>query len=56
MLTACVLMLSTGTMTEHGHRIKGRAAVNNPANRFHDYRHEAFDDGWGIPDADLDAP
>jgi len=56
MLTVCVLMLSTATMTEPGHRIKGRAAVNNPANRFHDYRHEAFDDGWGIPDADLDAP
>lgn len=56
MLTACVLILSTGTMTEPRNRIKGRAAVNNPANRFHEYRHEAFDDGWGIQDADLDAP
>ena len=43
-------------MTETRSRIKGRAAVNNPANRFHQYHHEAFDDGWGTQGADLDLP
>ena len=30
--------------------------MNNPANHFHDYRREAFNDGWGAQDADPDDP
>ncbi len=30
----------------------GRGAVSNPAGRFERYREEAFDDGWGEPEAD----
>ena len=37
-------------MAEQGKPIKGRGAGDNPANRFHDYRREAFDDGWGTLD------
>lgn len=37
-------------MAEQGRPIKGRGAGDNPPNRFHDYRREAFDDGWGTLD------
>ncbi|MEN8760826.1 MAG: PA0069 family radical SAM protein [Thiogranum sp.] len=43
-------------MTESRKRIKGRAVLNNPANRFQACRHEIFDDGWGEQDADPDTP
>jgi DNA repair photolyase len=56
MLGACVLMFPGSPMTEFTKRIKGRATVNNPANRFSDTHHEAFDDGWGAQGDDPDAP
>ena len=43
-------------MNEKRRPIKGRAALHNPANRFHENHHEAFDDGWGSLDADIEAP
>lgn len=43
-------------MTESCKRIKGRAALSNPANRFHQYHHDAFDDGWGTQTEDLQVP
>lgn len=43
-------------MTEKCLPIKGRAALDNPANRFHESHHEAFDDGWGSMDAEATAP
>ena len=56
MLTACVLILSVRAVTEPRNRIKGRAAAHNPANRFHEHHREAFDDGWGTLDADINVP
>jgi len=33
-----------------GEAIKGRGAVSNRSGRFESYEHEAFDDGWDIPE------
>ena len=55
-LASCVQNRAVSSVPKSSKRIRGRAAVSNPASRFHAWRHEAFDDGWGTADEDFDEP
>ncbi len=37
-----------------GDAVRGRGATFNPGNRFRHDSREAFDDGWGVPDMDVE--